>query len=82
MLLKKNPYLATLVEGDPKAPFSIDVGEGATPFPGSLLFTLDPYRIILSVKPGGIKYQFLSLSYDSTWNWTPVSRAIGEYSTH
>ena len=53
------------------------VGEGATPFPGLLHFTLDPYLIMLSVKQGGIKYHFLSLWYDSTWDWTQVSRAIG-----
>ena len=47
------------------------VGEGATPFPGLLHFTLDPYLIMLSV---------LSLWYDSTWDWTQVSRAIGEHS--
>ena len=56
------------------------VGEGATPFPGLLHFTLDPYLIRLSVKQGGIKYHFLSLWYDSTWDWTQVSRAIGEHS--
>ena len=33
---------------------------------------------MLSVKQEGIKYYFFSLCYDSTWNWTPVSRAIGE----
>ena len=36
--------------------------KGATPFPGLLQFTLDPYVIILSVKKGGIKYHFLSMS--------------------
>ena len=56
------------------------VGEGATPFPGLLHFTLDPYLIMLSVKQGGIKYHFLSLWYDSTWEWTQVSRTIGEHS--
>ena len=25
---------------------------------------------------------FLSLWYDLTWDWTPVSRTIGEHSTH
>ena len=35
-----------------------------------------------SVKPGGIKYHFLSLWYDSTWYWTPVPRIISEHSTH
>ena len=34
------------------------VGEGATPFPGLLHFTLEPYLIMLSVKQGGIKYHF------------------------
>ena len=38
--------LAILVEGDPKAPFSIATtsrcGEGATPLPGLLHFTFDP----------------------------------------
>ena len=76
--------MATVVEGDPKDPFSkatTGVGEGATPFPGLLHFTLDPYHIMLSVKQGGIKYHFLSLWYDLTWDWTPVSQTISEHST-
>ena len=56
------------------------VGEGTIPFPGLLHFAFDPYLIMLSVKQGCIKYRFLSLSYDSTWDWTKVSRAIGEHS--
>ena len=56
------------------------VGEGATPFPGLLHFTLDLYLIMLSVKQGGIKYHFLSLWYDSTWERTQVSWTIGEHS--
>ena len=36
---------------------------------------------MLSVKQGDIKYYFLSLWYNSTCDWTTVSRAIGEYST-
>ena len=47
----KKVKLATIVEGDPMAPFSI-----AT----TLRCTLDPYLIMLSVKQGGIKYHFLS----------------------
>ena len=35
--------------------------------------------IMLSIKQGGIKYHFLSLWYDSIWDWTPVSQAIGEH---
>ena len=37
---------------------------------------------MLSVKQGGIKYQFLSLWYDSTHDWTPVYRTIGLRSNH
>ena len=37
------------------------VGENATPLPGLLHLTFDPYLIMLSVKQGGIKYHFLSL---------------------
>ena len=57
--------LATLVEGDLKAPFPI-----ATT-PGLLHFTLDPYLIMLSDKQGGIKYHFLSHWYDTTWRLNP-----------
>ena len=35
---------------------------------------------MLSAKQGSIKYDFLSLWYDSTWDWTQVSQAIGEHS--
>ena len=35
---------------------------------------------MLSVKQEGIKYYFLSLWYDSTWDWTSVSQAIIENS--
>ena len=44
------------------------VEEGTTPFSGLFHFTLDPYPIMLSVKQGSIKYHFLSLWYDSTWD--------------
>ena len=37
---------------------------------------------MLSVKQDSIKYHILSLWYDSTWNWTQISRAIGEHSNH
>ena len=54
--------MATVVEGNPKAPFSIATtpkcrGEHS----GMHHFTLDLYFIMLSVKQGGIKYHFLSL---------------------
>ena len=71
--------LATVIEGDPKARFSI----ATTPrYTGLLHFSLDPYLIMVSVKHGGIKYHFLSLWYDTTWDWTQVSVASGEHSNH
>ena len=81
---KVSKVISPLVEDEQKAPFSIvhwGVGEGATPFPGLLHFTLDPYLILLSVKQGDIKYHFKSLWYDATWDWTQVSRTIGKHST-
>ena len=54
--------LATIVEGDPNAPFSISTTlryrQGCYSFPRLLHFTLDPYLIMLSVKQGGIKNHF------------------------
>ena len=32
------------------------------------------------ITQGGIKYYFLSLWYESTWDWTLVSRTIGKHS--
>ena len=37
---------------------------------------------MLSVKQEVIKYHFLSLWYDSIWDWTPISRTIDEHSKH
>ena len=37
---------------------------------------------MLSVKQETIRYHFLSLWYDSTWDWTLVSQDIGEHSNH
>ena len=56
--------------------------EGATPFPGLLHFTFDPYLIMMSVKQSGIKYNYLSLWYDLTWDWTLVFQTIGKHYTH
>ena len=36
---------------------------------------------MLSVKQVGIKYHFLSLWYDATWDWAQVSQVIGEHSS-
>ena len=72
LLIIKKVKMATIVEGDPKAPFSIATTPrcrgGRYSFPRLLHFTHDPYLIMLSVKQGGIKYHFLSLWYDSTWD--------------
>ena len=74
----------TGVEGDQKAPFSKATTSrcrgGYYFFPW--IFPLNTYLVLLSVKQGGIKYHFESLWYDATWDWTQVSRTIGEYSTH
>ena len=55
------------------------VVEGTNLFSGLLHFTLDTYLIVLSVKQGGIKYHFFSLWFDSTWDQTTVSQAIGKH---
>ena len=64
-VMKNKVKLTTLVEGDSRLPFQLlphrGVGEGVTPFPGLLHFTLAPCIKMLSVKQGGIKYHFLSL---------------------
>ena len=62
---------STVVEGDPKAPFSVATTSrsrgGRYSFPWIAPFALDPYLIMLRVKQG-VKYNFLSLQYDTTWN--------------
>ena len=40
------------------------------------------YLILLGVKQGGINYHFFSLWYNSILDWSPISRAFGEHSTH
>ena len=42
----------------------------------ALLLSLDDSTLLLMMQ-GGIKYHYLNLWYDSTWNWTPVSRSPG-----
>ena len=54
----------TIVVGNPKAPFSIVVGEGTNPFPGFVLLTLDLHLLMLSIKQVGIKLLFLSFWFD------------------
>ena len=38
--------------------------------------------IMLSAKQGGIKYHFLSLWYDSTWDWIQILGILGEHFSH
>ena len=72
-------YIYMVVEEDSKAPLSI----ATTPRSRGGLYSI-PWiaplypgpLIVLSVKQGGIKYRFLSLCYNSTCDWTLVSRAI------
>ena len=75
--VKLSPFSRRRLEGSLfDSYYTTVLGEGATPFPGLLHFTLDPYLTMLSIKQGNIKYHFLSLWYDSTWDWIQVSRAI------
>ena len=71
--------LADRSRGDLKAPFSIATPPrrrgGCNSFPWIAPLTLYPHIIMLSFKQGIIKYLFLCLLYDSTWDWTLISRA-------
>ena len=74
-----------VVEGYSKGPFSIATTPRCRGRRNSFTWIAPLYPwnvpIMLSVKQGGIKYLFLSLWYDATWDRTPVSWAIGEQST-
>ena len=68
--------MATLVKGDPKAPFSIATTPTRSGRCYSISwitppFTLDPNLIMLSAYQRGIKYHFLSFWFDSTWRLNP-----------
>ena len=51
-------------------------------FPKIAPLTFYPYFIMLCVKQGGIKYQFLSLWYEWTWDRIGDSLTIGEHFDH
>ena len=72
-------------EGKPKASFSkaetLRFWRGPYSFPWIAAMALDLYIIMLNVKQVGIKYLLLSHWYDSTWDWTLVSRINGKRST-
>ena len=79
--INKLVKLATSVKSGPRAPFSIATApmcRGGR-YPRITPFTLNPNRIMLRDKQGGITYQFLSLLYDSTWDLTPVFWTISEH---
>ena len=74
--------MATLVVGDPKVSFSIATTlrcrrrRYSIPWIAPLYPWSVPYNAVLSKVP------FLSLRYDSTWDWTPVSQDHWQTSTH
>ena len=74
--------LATLVEGDQKATFSIATTPGCRGGCNSVPWIALLYPWSLPLIQGVIKYHFLSFWYDLTWDWTPVFRTMGEHSTY
>ena len=70
--------LATVDEGNPKAPLSIATTSRCRGGYYSILWItpLYPYLIMLSVKHGVITYHFSSLWHDSTWDWILISRTL------
>ena len=74
----------TLVDDVPNDPFFIAdaLGRALLDSLDCSNFTLDPYLLMFIIKQDCIKYHFLSVWYDSTLGWTPVSRTPGEHSTH
>ena len=78
--------MATVIEGDPKAPFSIATtpryrrGNYSFPWIAPLYPWYIPYDAVLSKEVSSTI--LLRLWYDSTWDWTPVFLAIGKHSTH
>ena len=76
--------LATFVKGNLKAPFSIATTPRCRGEHYSIpwIAPLYPWSLPYSAKQDSIKYHFLSLWYDSTWDWTLISRTISEHSTY
>ena len=76
----------TVVEVDRKAPFSVATTRkcrgGRYSFPCISPLIHNPFLIMLNFWKGGIKYYFLSLSYDSIWDWNLVSWIVGENFNH
>ena len=74
--------LATVVQGNPKAPFYIATtpkcweDRCSIPWFAPLYLWSAPYNTECFQIP------FLCLWYYSTWHWIPVCRTIGKHSTH
>ena len=85
-LLSQISKLATIVEGDPKTPFSIATtprcrrGYYTISWVASLYTCSSPYSAECLARRHQVP--FLSLWYDSTLDWTLVSRILGEHSTN
>ena len=83
---KKMNHISTFFEGDSQAPFSI----ATTPRRrgGRYFFTwiapLYPWSLPYNAECYARRHQvsFLCIWYNSTWDWTKVSRTVGEPSTH
>ena len=73
--------LETVVEGGLKAAFSIATTPRCRERRYSFSWIAPPYPWYVPYNVS-VKYHFLSLWYDSTWDWTPICGALGEHSTH
>ena len=72
--------LAIVFEGDSKSSFSLAT-RGGRYF--SWIASLYPWSVLYNAECLARRHQvpFLSLWFDSTWDWTPVSWTTGEHST-
>ena len=77
--------MATVVVDDPKATFSIATTPKCKGERYSMKYTT--LTLILNLQcwvliKAASSTNFLSLWYDSTWGWTPISRTIGKHTTY
>ena len=86
MRIKVKVKLATLVEGNPKAPFSqattLGCRGGNTPFPGLLHFIIDPYFIMLVLNKVASSTIFWVFGMTRPGIEPLASRTIGKLFTH
>ena len=78
--ISKFSELATVIEGDPKAPFSVATTPrckgGRYSFSSMAPLIVDPYLIMLSVKEEITKYDFLCVWYNTTWTESQFSGSL------